>query len=1266
MRNKGSTATIIGLLFGMALVPALAMAQATLLPNAKQQYLDDSGTPLASGQVFYYTPNTSTLKNVWTDAAQTTLSPNPVQLDAAGRPMPTGQTFGSGSYRQKVVDASNNTIWDAVTTSTGGSSSGGSSTATGDGDLVGTIKPWAGLVAPNQYMFAYGQAISRATYSDLKTAITSSQALICTSGLNVLSGLVDTTQIPIGAKVEATCVPPGVTVTAKTSNSITISANATTTTAVTATIYPFGNGDGATTFNLPDLRGRVISGRSNMGGTAATSVLNSTYYGTGPDAIGAAGGNQSKTLASSDVPGHSHTLSLNDPGHNHTTDARTLPGGATIATGSGVAAGAAVVNSNTTGITITSSANSTGLGNQTNYIGGGIGASANVASAGSGYTNGIQTITISGGTCSTQPQFNVLVVGNVFTNSISVATAGDCTSPPANPASTTGGGGTGGTLNVLYTSRPISLVQPSLTINYIIKVTPDANAATASGVTSLGSMTGSIACGTGLTCTSNTVSVNSIGVADNAVAIGLSGGLVGVTPGASGTGLVSNGPSVPPSFQPVITSSGTSAVGNLAFWNNTTASLLGSAPSYQALNPANSSLYSQIANIPNGYTTIYNALQVSQGTAIGATGQFGRNTVGVQQAIVGTLSIAAGDTAGNAGYGVIGYGETNSANTGVVGIGGVGTCGFNNSNCWASNFSVGNSLLGSLAPNTGVDISSMYGAEINVNIMKKAAGAEPTVGNLWGIYVVGGGDSTSTYGIGVAVDKLSVNTNAKWVASFSSQPGASNIAMVAGAVASGASQNSQTVQFNSTDAGSVAKSVSVYGSLNGDFTVSSAAFGTMMSLTNAGGILNLPALTASRLVATDASKNLSSFDAGTTTTVLHGNAGGLPTFGAVVSADLNITTTSCTNQFVSAISSGGVGTCSTVSASNVTGTLTPDHGGTGVANNAASTLTISGAFATTLTVTGATSVTLPTTGTLATLAGAEELTNKTLTSAVAKGTWTPDGTTPWTFNYGSAAQGLWIHSATGSWSPTTTAQTQPFGASAGRGILISANTPDSSPTYTAVGYGVSGGGFRGGASGGSLATPTASTAGQLLSYMGGHGYDGSAWTTGTKALLAFTATSLWSASNNETHITLETVPNGSTTRAMALRAHGSTGVSIATTTDPGAGALLTNTFVQATTYLQAGTKLRSVGPAPALSSCGTSPTIEGSDLSGTVTMGTGSPTGCIITFNAAYSNAPRCSVTWRTNIASMQYTVSTTAITLTQTATSSNMIDYICTARSGG
>ena len=86
---------------------------------------------------------------------------------------------------------------------------------------------------------------------------------------------------------------------------------------------------------------------------------------------------------------------------------------------------------------------------------------------------------------------------------------------------------------------------------------------------------------------------------------------------------------------------------------------------------------------------------------------------------------------------------------------------------------------------------------------------------------------------------------------------------------------------------------------------------------------------------------------------------------------------------VTTISFGSTGltpSTATSGAVSVAGTLAPANGGTGVVNNAASTLAISGNFATTLTVSGTTGVTLPTTGTLATLAGSETFTNKTLTN----------------------------------------------------------------------------------------------------------------------------------------------------------------------------------------------------------------------------------------------------------------------------------------------
>lgn len=86
---------------------------ATLLPNAKQQFLDSNGRPLSGGSVYFYIPNTSTLKNTWQDAGKTVLNTNPVVLDANGQAI----IYGDGQYRQVVYDVHGNLIWDKLTDS---------------------------------------------------------------------------------------------------------------------------------------------------------------------------------------------------------------------------------------------------------------------------------------------------------------------------------------------------------------------------------------------------------------------------------------------------------------------------------------------------------------------------------------------------------------------------------------------------------------------------------------------------------------------------------------------------------------------------------------------------------------------------------------------------------------------------------------------------------------------------------------------------------------------------------------------------------------------------------------------------------------------------------------------------------------------------------------------------------------------------------------------------------------------------------------------
>ena len=104
---------------------------------------------------------------------------------------------------------------------------------------VGHMLIWLTDTAPTKFLLCYGQAISRTTYSALY--------------------------------------------------------------AVIGTAY--GAGDGATTFNLPDMRGRFPLGQDDMGGSSANVVTAAAA-----DTLGSKAGAELYTLSAAELPEHNHKI----------------------------------------------------------------------------------------------------------------------------------------------------------------------------------------------------------------------------------------------------------------------------------------------------------------------------------------------------------------------------------------------------------------------------------------------------------------------------------------------------------------------------------------------------------------------------------------------------------------------------------------------------------------------------------------------------------------------------------------------------------------------------------------------------------------------------------------------------------------------------------------------------------------------------------------------------------------------------------------------
>jgi microcystin-dependent protein len=114
-------------------------------------------------------------------------------------------------------------------------------------------------------------------------------------------------------------------------------------------------------FNLPDLRGRVVAGKDDMGGSVASRVGSvSTDSGTiTGTTLGSTGGSATHAVTSGEMPAHSHANTLNDSGHQHTVGFEQA--GVAAAAGQGASGDPQYVHSGTsvrtqfatTGMTIT-------------------------------------------------------------------------------------------------------------------------------------------------------------------------------------------------------------------------------------------------------------------------------------------------------------------------------------------------------------------------------------------------------------------------------------------------------------------------------------------------------------------------------------------------------------------------------------------------------------------------------------------------------------------------------------------------------------------------------------------------------------------------------------------------------------------------------------------------------------------------------------------------------------------------------------------------
>jgi len=237
-----------------------------LAPSPVLQFFDNNGALLAGGLLFCYAGGTTTKQSAFTDNTGNTALPNPIVLNSRGEVAPSATSASCGlwldpSLEYKFVlapatagDPPTSQFWTVdhiVSPEAAILAALQQYEATIGGVQIGAMMAYGGATAPNGWLLCYGQAISRTTYALLFAKI-------------------------------------GIA---------------------------YGSGDGSTTFNVPDKRGRVSVGKDNMGGSAAGRIT-AAVCGLDGTVLGGSGGGQ---LAQADTLSASSTATtvVTDPGHAH-------------------------------------------------------------------------------------------------------------------------------------------------------------------------------------------------------------------------------------------------------------------------------------------------------------------------------------------------------------------------------------------------------------------------------------------------------------------------------------------------------------------------------------------------------------------------------------------------------------------------------------------------------------------------------------------------------------------------------------------------------------------------------------------------------------------------------------------------------------------------------------------------------------------------------------------------------------------------------------